>query len=206
MTPPFRVGLTGGIGAGKSTVAVMFADLGAKVVDTDVIARELTAAGGIAIPDIRARFGEAVLAGDGGLDRAAMRARVFADASARRDLEAILHPLIRARAARASEAGEPYVILVVPLLIEHLEAYRELIDRVAVVDCEPETRLTRISGRPGLDPVTARAMLDAQIDPAVRLRHADDVIDNRGDPEALRGSVHDLHRRYLALASEKKRN
>jgi dephospho-CoA kinase len=197
----FRVGLTGGIGSGKSVAADLFAGLGAAVVDTDAIAHELTAPGGAAIAPIRAAFGDAVIDARGALDRAAMRRQVFADAQAKARLEAILHPMIRDEAERRSaEACAPYVVLVVPLLVES-GGYRSRVQRVAVVDCPEETQVARVMARSGLSAGEARAIMAAQIGRAGRLAAADDVIDNGGDLAALRPQVEALHRRYLEMAA-----
>ncbi len=210
MARAFCVGLTGGVGAGKSTVAQSFSRLGCEIVDTDVIAHALTAPGGLAIPAIVEAFGSDVVARDGGLDRAAMRARVFADTALRERLEAILHPHIRAQAEQAiRRAGSAYVVLVVPLLAEHIHAYRPLIDRVLVVDCTPELQLRRTAARPGIDEAQARAILAAQASRSSRLALADDVIDNEGGLAELERQIARLHGSYLALASrasEKTRN
>lgn len=196
----FVVGLTGGIGSGKSAAAEEFAALGAAVVDTDAIAHELTAPGGAAMPALKAAFGDAVAAADGSLERAAMRARVFADAEARHRLEAILHPLIRAEAERrcaaALAAGSPYVVLVVPLLVES-GAYRERVARVAVVDCAEETQVARVMARSGMSRDEVERIVAAQATRTRRLAAADDVIDNQGDRENLRRQVARLHGRYL---------
>ncbi len=142
-----KIGLTGGIASGKSTVAEMLAALGAAVIDTDVIAREVVAPGEAGLTAVTAAFGNELLAPDGTLDRAKLRRLVFADPAKRRRLEAILHPLIRARAvAAAQQASGPYLVFVVPLLIE--TDFVALVDRVLVVDCDPATQLRR--------PVTAR--------------------------------------------------
>jgi dephospho-CoA kinase len=192
--------LTGGLGCGKSTVAELFAGLGAEVVDTDVIARELTAPGGAALAGIEAAFGATVLAPDGGLDRSGMRRIIFADATARRRLEAVLHPLILARAGERLRASmAPYVVLVVPLLVE-TGAYVELIDRVALVDCDPAQQIVRVLRRAGMTEPMARAIMAAQADQATRLAAADDVIDNRGTEAELVGQVEALHRAYLSSA------
>lgn len=202
MNPRFRVGLTGGVGSGKSTVADILADLGASIVDTDAIARTLTSPGGAAMAAISARFGTQAVTSDGALDRAAMRARVFADPAARQDLEAILHPLIRAESLRlCDEATGTYVVLVVPLLAENLETYRLLMDRVAVVDCEPEQQVARTAMRPGVDEAQARAIVAAQASRAERLSIADDVIENLGDLASLRSRVEQLHELYATLAA-----
>lgn len=197
----FVVGLTGGIGSGKSAAADRFVARGASLVDTDVIAHELTAAGGGALPAIRERFGDAAIAADGSMDRAVVRARVFADPQARRALEAILHPLIRSHSAeRCLQAGGPYVILAVPLLIE-AGGYRGRCQRICVVDCPEEVQIARVKARSGLDEAQIRAIIAAQASRAERLAAADDVIDNSGSLEHLITQVDALHLRYLAAAS-----
>lgn len=198
----YVVGLTGGIGSGKSAVADLFAECGILVVDTDAIAHALTAPGGAAMPAIRAEFGAAVAAADGALDRAAMRAIVFADPAARQRLEAILHPMIRRESERllaADAARSPYAILMVPLLIE-AGGYRERVDRVAVVDCAEATQIARVMGRNGLAREEVQRILAAQATRAERLAAADDVIDNDGDLAALRPQIERLHVNYLAYA------
>lgn len=198
---PFCIGLTGGIGSGKSTVAELFANLGVAIIDTDRISRALTAAGGAAMAAIRAAFGEAMVRPDGALDRSRMRERVFADDEARQRLEAILHPMIRAEAERqlAAVQGGTYAMLVVPLLVE-TGAYRKLIDRVLVVDCDEASQLRRIVSRDGLDEAQAQAILAAQATREQRLAAADDVLDNRGDLDSLRGEVSALHEKYRKMA------
>lgn len=197
---PYCVGLTGGIGSGKSAVSGLFEELGAAIVDTDEISRELTAPSGAAIAAIREQFGPGFIAGDGGLDRARMRGLVFGDAAARRRLEAILHPLIRARAhAALAGARAPYVIVVVPLLFE-TGAYLDLVQRVLVVDCDEQEQVRRVVARSGIGTEEARRIMAAQMARAERLRRADDVIDNSGPREALREPVARLHRKYLELA------
>lgn len=201
MTRPFCVGLTGGIASGKSLAASRFAELGAEVVDTDRIARRLTAPGGAALPAIETAFGSSAVNPDGGLDRAGMRRRAFSDPQARRRLEAILHPLILAEARRETEASQAsYVLLVVPLLVETGTAYRDLVDRILVVDCDEAEQLRRLTARDGLDADSARAMLAAQAARTERLRQADDVLDNRGTADDLLRQVAALHARYLELA------
>ena len=200
----YVVGLTGGIGSGKSAAADLFAAHGVAVVDTDAIAHALSKAGGAAMPAIRAEFGAAVVAADGALDRAAMRAIVFADestkTSARKRLEAILHPLIRAESERQlAAAAAPYAMLVVPLLIES-GSYRERVDRVAVVDCREETQIARVMSRNGLARAEIERILAAQATRAERLAAADDIIDNDGEIAALPPRVERLHADYLALA------
>jgi dephospho-CoA kinase len=197
---PYTVGLTGGIGSGKSAVAGLFAKLGTHVVDTDEIAHQLTRAGGEAIAPIRDAFGAGAIAPDGSLDRAGMRGRVFADAAARKRLEAILHPLIRAESARrVALAGSPYAILVIPLLVEG-GVDRSRTARVLVVDCAEGTQIARVKRRSGLPEAEVRAIIASQAARAERLAAADDVIDNEGAPEALAAQVARLHEKYLTLA------
>ncbi len=197
---PFIVGLTGGIGSGKSAAADRFGERGAAVVDTDVIAHALTAPGGAAIEPIRAAFGDALIAADGALDRAAMRARVFAEPAERVRLEAILHPMIRDEGARQCAAAQaPYVVLVVPLLIES-GTYRERCARIVVVDCPEAVQIARVQARSGFSAAQVEAIMAVQIPRAERLAAADDVIDNGGDLPFLFAQVDALHRRYVALA------
>jgi dephospho-CoA kinase len=197
---PFCVGLTGGIGSGKSSAARIFDELGAAVVDTDEISHELTRPGGAALAAIRSAFGEEYVAADGGLARASMRRRVFSDAAARRKLEAILHPLIRREVlTRVTTARRPYVMIVVPLLLE-TGAYRDLIQRILVVDCGEDAQVARTMERSGLAEPEVRAIMAAQAPRAARLAAADDVLLNDGDLAALRRAADALHRRYLALA------
>jgi dephospho-CoA kinase len=197
----FVVGLTGGIGSGKSTVADAFAALGMPVIDTDVIARELTAQDGAALDAIRAAFGEAVMQADGTLDRAALRRHVFTDAAARYQLEAILHPLIRQHVEQTlAQLTAHYALLVIPLLVE-TGAYRDVLTRILVVDCPEETRIARVMARSGLARDEVMAILAAQATRAERLAVADDVILNTASPEDLRAAVASLHQRYLALAA-----
>jgi dephospho-CoA kinase len=192
----FVVGLTGGIGSGKSAAADEFARLGATVVDTDVIAHELTAKGGAALPHIEKRFGKAFIAA-GAMDRKRMRDHVFNNPAAKRALEGVLHPMIRAESARriAAAAG-PYVIHVVPLLVESPD-YRKRVDRVLVVDVPEGTQVERVSSRSGLSEDEVRAIMRTQVPRAERLAAADDVIDNAGPREALRTQVAALHQKYL---------
>ncbi|MBK9594821.1 MAG: dephospho-CoA kinase [Rhodocyclales bacterium] len=197
----FIVGLTGGIGSGKSAAATLFEEFGAAVVDTDAIAHELTAPGGTAIAPIRAAFGDEVVAPNGALDRAAMRRKVFTDAQAKGRLEAILHPMIRAEADRRSAAARaPYVVLVVPLLVES-GGYRSRVQRIAVVDCPEAVQVARVMSRSGLSAGEARAIMAAQVGREARLAVADDVIDNGGELAALRPQIEALHRRYLEMAA-----
>ncbi|MFN3885049.1 MAG: dephospho-CoA kinase [Rhodocyclaceae bacterium] len=197
----FLVGLTGGIGSGKSAAAGLFAARGVPVIDTDAISRELTGQGGAAIDPIRAAFGDALLTADGALDRAAMRRLVFADPAARKRLEAILHPLIRAESeARLCRlASAEYAILVVPLLIES-GAFRSRVDRVCVVDCPEELQIARVMARSGLTRDEVRAILAAQASRQGRLAAADDVIDNAQGLDALDAQVASLHEKYRLMA------
>ncbi len=201
--PALLVGLTGGIGSGKSTVADLFGALGVALIDTDLIAHALTATGGDAIEAIRAGFGQDMIASDGSLDRAAMRARAFADPDARRKLEAILHPMIRERVARAIEAAAPapYAIVVVPLLVESGN-WRSWLDRVLVVDCPVEVQIERVIERNAMAREQVLAILAAQAPREARLAAADDVVDNAGARDALRERVERLHRRYMELAAD----
>ncbi|MBW7902150.1 MAG: dephospho-CoA kinase [Rhodocyclaceae bacterium] len=199
----FVVGLTGGIGSGKSTVAELFVARGAALVDTDAIAHELTGPDGAAMPAIVAAFGDGARRADGALDRPAMRTQVFADPAAKARLEGILHPLIGAEADRRCRAATaPYVILAVPLLVESGN-YAERCDRILVVDCAEATQVARVTARSGMSAAEAHAILAAQAPRQARLAAADDVIDNDGPPEALPAQVERLHRAYLQAALTK---
>ena len=196
----FVVGLTGGIGSGKTTVAELFASRGAGLVDTDEIAHRLTAPAQPAIAEIMRRFGPRFVAADGSLDRAQMRELVFADPSARKDLEAILHPLIRQESARQiRESTAPYVVIVIPLLFES-GAPRRGMDRILVVDCEPEAQISRVIARSGLSRDQVLSIIASQVSRQERLRGADDVVHNDDDLDALEAQVIPLHVRYLGLA------
>lgn len=200
MDKAFSVGLTGGIGCGKTTVADMFAALGASVIDTDQIAHSLTAPHGAAMPALLAEFGEDFATPEGALDRAKMRALVFSDATARARLEAILHPRIRdATAAAAAIATGPYTIFVVPLLIES-GTWRERVTRVLAIDCSEETQVARVMTRSGLSAEQVRAIMAAQVTRAQRLAAADDVINNDEGLDELRPQVERLHAHYLSYS------
>ena len=197
---PYCVGLTGGIGTGKSVVSGLFENLGATIVDTDEISRALTAPGGAALGALRVQFGAEAIGPDGGLDRERMRRLVFHDARAREQLEAILHPLIRGRTEAAIAAARgPYVIVVVPLLFE-TGACLEFVQRVLVVDCDEPEQVRRVVTSRGLSAEEVRRIMAAQLPRAERLRRADDVLHNENGIEALRAHVERLHARYLALA------
>lgn len=197
---PYRVALTGGIASGKTTVANLFASLGVPVIDTDVIAREVVEPGQPALAEVVATFGPGVLGLDGRLDRRRLRERIFADPDARRRLEAILHPAIRAAMERQSvAAGGLYQVLVIPLLAEG--GRRDHVDRVLVVDVPEDVQVRRLVGRDGVTPEQALASLAAQATRAARLAIADDVLVNADDVAALRPAVESLDRRYRELAA-----
>jgi dephospho-CoA kinase len=193
----FVVGLTGGIGSGKSAAASEFERLGAVLVDTDAIAHELTQPGGRAIAEVERIFGPDVIGPSGAMDRKRMRERVFADPVARKALEALLHPLIREESrARIAAAQGPYVIHVVPLLIESAD-YRSRVDRILVIDSPEELQVERVRARSGLSAEEVRAIIASQATRAARLAAADDVIENRGTIDALRKQVAAFHQKYL---------
>ncbi len=194
----YRVGLSGGIGSGKSTVAALFAELGVPIIDSDAIAHALTQPGGFAISLILKVFGEEYVTAEGALDRARMRELVFATPRAKQELEAILHPLILSRMLEAAEAAgdAPYEILVVPLLFESA-GFRGVVDRALVVDCAEETQIARAMARSGLSREAVLAIMAGQLARSERLKRADDVIENDGTLEQLRPKVADLHRFYL---------
>jgi len=199
----FVVGLTGGIGSGKTAVADAFAALHVDVIDTDLIAHLLSAAGQPGFRAILAAFGDSMLQSDGELDRAALRRIVFADVAARARLEGILHPLIAAEVARRVEAwGDEYGVIVVPLLFERV-GLRSLADRVLVVDCPEAEQIRRVVARSGLSPTEVRAIMAAQIGREQRLAAADDVLHNAGTPDAIAPQVAALDQRYRKLAAAK---
>jgi dephospho-CoA kinase len=199
----FSVGLTGGIGSGKSTIAAQLQRLGAAIVDADLLVHELVAPGGAAIDTLRAEFGPEALAADGGLDRPAMRARAFADPGIRRRLESILHPHVRA-AAKERLAALPtatlYVVFVIPLLVESRD-WTTRVHRVLVIDCTTSTQLARVGARPGIDASMALAILKTQADRSERVAAADDVIFNEAPLNVIEQRVARLHQRYLAHAA-----
>src|SRR5690606_874452 len=200
----FKVGLTGGIGSGKSKVADMLGTWGAAIVDTDVIAHDLTAPGGAAIEPIRQAFGPDVIAENGALDRPAMRELAFHSPEARKRLESILHPMIGAETeARARVAQGCYVVFVVPLLLESGKWHKRL-DRVCVVDCDPDTQVARVQARSGLSREAIERIMSAQASREARLALADDVIVNGRETslEALEQSVRALHDSWCAQAQQ----
>lgn len=199
----FMIGLTGGIGSGKSAAADMFAELGACIVDADLIAHQVTGPRGTAMPALRAAFGDAIAAADGSMDRQAMRQLAFSDPAARSRLEAIVHPLVRQEAAaqveRGFAEGAPYVIQVIPLLVEFPGSDKRF-DRVVVVDCAESVQEARVMARNGLAAEEVRRIMAAQASRAQRLAAADDVIDNGGDLPHLRDQVLALDRQIRAMA------
>jgi dephospho-CoA kinase len=199
--PQLQIGLTGGIGCGKTTVANMFAALGATVVDTDLIAHSMTAPGGPAMAAIQAEFGDLYITRDGALDRAAMRALVFTDPGAKLRLEAILHPLIRAAAeAEAAAARGAYVMFVVPLLVESGN-WHGRVARVLAIDCPEAMQISRVMTRNGLQEAQVKAIMAAQVSRQARLAAADDVIVNDDGIAALASQVEALHQIYMAISA-----
>jgi dephospho-CoA kinase len=197
---PPRVGLTGGIASGKSTVSRLFGDLGVRILDADIIAREVIAPGTPLLTTLFQRFGPGIRAPDGSLDRAALRHLVFSDAGRRSELEALMHPEIRARTEQlAALAAGAYQLHVVPLLFETHAQSRY--DRILVVDCPESLQLARLLARDAMSDTEARAMLSSQTSRAERLASADDVIVNDGTREALGPRIAALHARYLALSA-----
>lgn len=201
LRPRLVIGLTGGIGCGKSAVAELFAGLGVVIIDTDQIARQLTAPGQAALTTITNEFGADILLPDGNLNRPRLRHLIFSAPAARKKLEAILHPLIREEVERRLVlAQSPYAIVAVPLLLES-GAYREIVQRVLVVDCSEEQQVARVVARSGLAETEIRAIMDSQLSRQARLSQADDIVDNHGSRSALEAQVEQLHQRYLKLAA-----
>jgi dephospho-CoA kinase len=195
-----RIGLTGGIASGKSTVAQRFAELGIPLVDADVAAREVVAPGTPGLARVVERFGPSILAENGELDRRDLRQLIFNDPGSRQDLEAILHPLIREAMERSAEAAAgPYVVMVIPLLIE--SGSRGRVDRILVVDADEVVQLQRVQTRDGGSLDQARAILASQVGRTARLAAADDVLLNSGTVTDLRQAVDRLHEKYLRLAA-----
>jgi dephospho-CoA kinase len=200
MPPPLRIGLTGGIASGKSTVEQRFIELGVPVINADDCARAMVERGRPGLAAVVARFGAGILTPEGDLDRRALRSLIFGDPARRRELEAILHPLIRDDMHRLSaEATGPYVVLSIPLLVESNARGRW--DRILVVDADESLQLARLMSRDAVSEVEARASLAAQASRAERLAAADDVLENFGTVADLRQSVDRLHRHYLELAA-----
>src|ERR1700712_2053677 len=203
MDKPFSIGLTGGIGSGKSLVADMFAALGATLIDTDQIAHQLTAPGGLAMPAIAEQFGPDFIAAHGAMDRTRMRAAVFSEPAVKRRLEAILHPLIRIETERAAAAAQgAYRIFVVPLLVESGK-WKERVSRVLVVDCPEKLQISRVVARNGMTEAQVRAIMAAQASRKARLDAADDVIVNDAGIAQLTPQVERLHALYAEMARGK---
>ena len=197
---PWVIGLTGGIGSGKTTVAECFKARGIAVIDVDTIAHQITAAGGEAIPLIVQSFGAQVIAADGSLDRQKMRDIVFEDPQQRQRLEAMLHPMIRAISDRqVATASSAYVVLAIPLLIESGNP-RERVKRIVVVDCPESLQIERVMKRSGLSESRVRSMMQAQASRAQRLAVADAVIVNDAGLEAVDAQVEALHLRFMSEA------
>lgn len=193
------VGLTGGIGSGKSTVADLFAKLGAGIIDMDVIAHQLTQVGGAAIPAIRSAFGKTYIHDDGALNRVKMRGWIFSNAAAKQRLEGILHPLILDHAKTQVEQMQtrPYIVIVVPLLPESPES-QQLVQRILVVDCSEDTQIARVVARSRMSTAEVRTIIALQTPREERLKLADDVIHNDAHMDSLAVQVADLHQRYMA--------
>jgi len=201
-----KIGLTGGIGSGKTKVADMLADWGVPIIDTDVIAHQLTAPAGAAMPAIQQAFGAGVVTADGALDRAAMRSLAFQDPQARTRLEGILHPLIGQEAIQqAAQTTAPYVVFVVPLLVESGPRWLDRVDRVCVVDCSPDTQVARVQARSGLTLEVIERIMSVQASRQARLAAADDIVDNDGHValDTLRAQTRALHEKWLRLADAK---
>jgi dephospho-CoA kinase len=208
MTRPLRIGLTGGIASGKSTVTQRFAELGVPVIDADVASRIVVERGKPGLAQVVQRFGEGVLDADGRLDRRALRNLIFNDSSLRQALDAILHPLIRAEMEREAAAAKgPYIVMAIPLLVEGGSSTKR-VDRVLVVDADETLQIQRLQARDGCSAEQARAILASQASRAARLGEADDVLSNTGTVAELRQSVDRLHEQYLQLAqtSSSRRN
>ncbi|MFW7342190.1 dephospho-CoA kinase [Pollutimonas sp. H1-120] len=200
----YKIGLTGGIGSGKSRVADLFADWGAAVIDTDVIAHELTSPGGAAIESIRHEFGPDIISPTGALDRQAMRELVFESPQARQRLESIIHPMISSVTQKRADAAQGcYLVFVVPLLVES-GRWRDRVDRICVVDCDPETQIRRVQARSGLTPEAIARIMSAQASREARLAVADDVIvnDGRTSLDELVRHARELHEAWCMRARQ----
>ena len=206
MFTAYSVGLTGGVGSGKSTIATMLSAHGAAIIDADAIAHQLTNTGGAAIEALRQTFGTAAIAADGSLDRARMRAHVFSDPAARTRLELVLHPMIRTamreRGAELIAGGCPYAVFVVPLLVE-TGSWRGNVDRVLLIDCSQATQIARVRARSGIDEKLAQKIIASQATRPQRLAAADDVLVNEAPLEEIQRRVEHLHRAYLRSATMK---
>ncbi len=196
------IGLTGGIGSGKSRVATLFERLGVAVIDADVIARQLVEPGTDALTEIVTTFGGSVLTSDGRLDRSKLAEIVFSDAGKKKRLENIIHPRVREqiRAFKEEHREQPYILVVIPLLLE--SGQHDLVDRVLVVDAAEAERIRRVQARDGRSERQIRAIIDSQADDAARRAAADDYLDNNGTLTELEQSVHELHRQYIMLSRQ----
>ena len=207
MFTAFSVGLTGGVGSGKSTIATMLSAHGAAIIDADAIAHQLTNTGGAAIDALRESFGTEAIAADGSLDRARMRAHVFSDLAARTRLESLLHPMIRTamreRGAELIAGGCPYAVFVVPLLVEK-GSWRDNVDRVLLIDCSEATQIARVCARTDIDEKLARSIIASQATRPQRLAVADDVLINEAPLEEIQRRVEHLHRTYVRSAAMKR--
>jgi dephospho-CoA kinase len=198
-----RIGVTGGIGSGKTTVAQAFASRGVPVIDTDQISRSLTSAHGLALPELRKAFGDSVFGANGSLDRKRLRSLILNDSKAKRQLESILHPIIQRETFRQLERlSSPYALVVIPLLVE-TGVYDKMLDRVLVVDCSEEIQVQRALARGGWEEAEIRATLAAQAPRQARLEKADDVINNDGNLDALSAQVALLDEKYRALTDQR---
>ena len=196
----FTIGLTGGIGSGKSTVANMFRDLGVPVYDTDAIARQLVDPGQPALNEIIDSFGNQILLADGSLDRQKLKQLVFNDEQARLKLESILHPRIKEELLQKINSGKTaYCVAVIPLMLE--KNWQSLVDRIVVVDVSEETQVQRASHRDQIPEAMVRKIMESQIDRKSRLAKADDIIDNNGESQSVQARVNTLHKKYLAMAA-----
>lgn len=199
---PFIIGLTGGIGCGKTSASTMFASLGIDIIDTDIIARELTQSNGAAINAIRKVFGDAYITADGALDRNQMRLLIFSDSSSRQKLEKILHPFILNEATRRAKlTSPPYAIMVIPLLFETND-YDRIIQRSLVIDCDEKNQIRRTMKRSKLNEQEVRAIMATQISRQQRLQKADDVIVNNNHLSDLQKQINEHHRKYIALSKK----
>ena len=196
----YCVGLTGGIGCGKSTVASLFAELGIPVIDTDAISHQLTQPGGVAMAAIQTAFGKEYIDANGALDRAKMRRLVFSDPTAKLRLEKILHPLIlyQSKSLEASSTA-PYVLLVVPLLFES-KSYQDWLDRTVTIDCSEENQIARATQRDGMNEQVIKAIMSKQLPRSLRLKLTDDIIHNDASLSELHPQVAELHRHFLIFA------
>lgn len=197
---PFIVGLTGGIGSGKTSATKIFSNLGVDIIDTDKIARALTQSGGAAMGPIRKIFGENIIAANGALDRRKMREKIFSDSMSKKILEETLHPLIYTETVHhITLTKSPYIIIVIPLLFETKD-YNNMIQRTLVIDCDEQKQIARTMARSKLEEQEVRVIMEAQISRQERLQKADDIIINNEDLDSLRKQVLDRHHKYLDLA------